>query len=148
MGKQIYFEDIEVGTEIPSLQRQPNTVTLVKWAGATEDYYPIHFDKDIALANKLPGVIVHGRLKAAYLGELVTNWIGDQGFLKKLSCNYRGMDLHSTLLTCKGRVTRTYTLDGENLVDADIWLQNEKGETTTPGTATVSLPSRKKKKKK
>ena len=86
MAKQLYFEDVEVGMEIPPVTKHPSTTTLVKWAGASEDYYPIHYDKDFALASNLPGVIVHGRLKAAYLGNLMTNWIGDQGILRKLTC--------------------------------------------------------------
>lgn len=146
MAKQLYFEDVEVGTEIIPISKHPSTTTLVKWAGASEDYYPIHYVKDIALANKLPGVIVHGRLKAAYLGNLMTNWIGDLGVLKKLTCNYRGMDLPCSVLTCKGKVTKKYNQDGENLVECDIWLENDKGETTTPGSAVVALPLRRKKK--
>jgi acyl dehydratase len=145
MAKQLYFEDVEVGTDITPISKHPSTTTLVKWAGATEDYYPIHYDKDFALTNKLPGVIVHGRLKAAYLGNLMTNWIGDLGVLKKLTCNYRGMDLPCSVLTCKGKVTKKYTQDGENLVECDIWVENDKGERTTPGSAVVALPLRKKK---
>ncbi len=144
MAKQIYFEDVEVGMEIPHIKKQPSTMTLVRWAGASEDYYPIHYDKDFALANKLPGVIVHGRLKAAYLGNLMTAWIGDQGVMRKLSCNYRGMDLPGSVLTCKGKVVSKTQQNGENLVSCEIWLENDKGETTTPGTAVVALPSRKK----
>jgi len=145
MAKQLYFEDVEVGMEIPPITKHPSTTTLVRWAGASEDYYPIHYDKDFALASNLPGVIVHGRLKAAYLGNLMTNWIGDQGILRKLTCNYRGMDLPCSVLTCKGKVVNKLQQKGENLVECDIWLENDKGETTTPGTAVVALPSKKKK---
>lgn len=145
MAKQLYFEDVEVGMELSSITKKPTTTTLVMWAGASEDYYPIHYDKDIALANRLPGVIVHGRLKAAYLGNLMTNWIGDQGILRRLTCNYRGMDIPGSVLTCKGKVTNKLQQNGENLVECNIWLENDKGETTTPGSALVVLPSKKKK---
>ena len=147
MAKQLYFEDVEVGTEMPPIKKHPTTTTLVKWAGASEDYYPIHYDKDIAIANKLPSVIVHGRYKAACLGHLMTSWIGDEGVLKKLSANYRGMDLPCSVITGKGKVTKKYTQGDENLIECEIWLENDKGEVTTPGNAVAALPARKGKKK-
>ena len=52
------------------------------------------------------------------------------------------MDIPGTPVTIKGVVTKKYQESGDNLVDCEIWLQNEKGEKTTPGSATVALPSR------
>ena len=53
----------------------PTTMQLVKYAGASGDYYQIHYDKDFALASGLPGVIVQGWLALAFLGQLVTDWM-------------------------------------------------------------------------
>ncbi|MBF8265321.1 MAG: Acyl dehydratase, partial [Dehalococcoidia bacterium] len=73
MSKQIYYEEVEVGAELPPLIKHPTTQQLVKWAGASDDYYQIHYDKDFAMANNLPGVIVHGWLTFSFLGQLVTD---------------------------------------------------------------------------
>ena len=86
MSEQIYFEEVEVGTELPSLERQPATEQLVRYAGASGDFYPIHYDKDFAIANGLSGVILHGALKNAFLGQVVTDWMGEMGTLKELTC--------------------------------------------------------------
>ena len=144
MGKQVYIEDVTVGMELPPLKKNVTTQQLVKYAGASGDFNPIHYDKDIALARSgLPGsVIIHGALKNAFLGQLMTDWIGIDGSLKKLSCQYRGMDVPGDSVTGKGKVIKKYEDNGEHLVDCDIWLENGKGEKTTPGTATVALPSR------
>ncbi len=142
MKKQICFEDVEVGYEIAPLEKNPTTQQLVKYAGASGDFYQIHYDKDFAIANKLPGVILHGALKNAFLGQLMTDFAGDHGRLKKLSVQYRGMDVPGVKIVCKGRVTKKYSENGEHLVDCEIWLENAKGEKTTPGAATVVLPSR------
>ena len=142
--KQLYFEDVEEGMEIPTLVKEPTTRQLVMWAGATEDYAEIHYDKDVALKNKLPGVIVHGRLKAAWLIQLLTDWIGDEGVVRKFSCTYRGIDVPGQKVYCKGRVTKKYVKDDEHCVECEVWIENEKGEKTTPGSALVILPSRKK----
>jgi acyl dehydratase len=142
MPKQIYFEDVEVGYEIAPLEKNPTTQQLVKYAGASGDFYQIHYDKDFALANKLPGVILHGALKNGFLAQLMTDFAGEMGWLRKLSVQYRGMDVPGVKIVCKGRVAKKYVEGADHMVDCDIWLENTKGEKTTPGTATVILPSR------
>jgi hypothetical protein len=85
-------------------------------------------------------VIIHGALKNAFLGNLVTDWMGPHGNLRRLACQYRGMDIPGHPITAKGVVTRKYEDAGAFLVDCDIWLENDQGQRTTPGSATVALP--------
>lgn len=142
MSKQLYYEDVEVGTELPSLVKSPSSQQLVKWAGASGDYYQIHYDKDFAQGTGLPGIIVHGRLRASFMVQLMTDWIGEGGTLKKISCQQRGMDFPGEQLVCKGKVTKKYAENGEHFVECDIWAENPRGEKTAPGSAVVTLPSR------
>ena len=72
--------------------KRPSTRQLVKYAGTSGDFYEVHYDKDFAVEIGLPGLIVHGALKNAYLGQVVTGWMGPQGVLRKLSVRYRGTD--------------------------------------------------------
>ena len=141
MAEQVYWEDVSDGMALPSLVKHPTTRQLVQYAGASGDFYEIHYDKDFAIGTGLDEVIIHGALKNAFLGQLVTQWAGPQGLLKHLTCQYRGMDAPGNLITAKGTVTRKYQQDGEYLVDCDIWLENQEAQTTTPGSATVALPS-------
>jgi acyl dehydratase len=142
MPDQVFWDDVTEGMEIPSLGKEPTTQQLVQYAGASGDYYQIHYDKDFAQNNQLDGVILHGALKNAFLGHLVTRWMGPDGTLKRLACQYRGMDVPGSPITAKGVVTRKYQDGGANLVDCEIWLENQVGEKTTPGSATVVLPHR------
>jgi len=142
MSKQLYYEDVAVGDEITSLVKQPTTCQLVMWAGASGDYNPIHYDKDFAQSQGLAGVIVHGQLVACFLGQLITDWIGEQGMVKRFSCSYRSMNFPGDVLTCKGKVTKKYVETGKHYVGCDIWAENPKGEKTVPGRATVILPAR------
>ena len=142
MAQQIYWEDVTEGMELPPLLKNPTTRQLVQYAGASGDFYEIHYDKDFAQGNSLDGVILHGALKSAFLGQLMTDWAGPSGDLKRLSCQYRGMDRPGQPITAKGTVTRKYREGGQHLVDCNIWLENSAGEVTTPGSATVALPSR------
>lgn len=142
MAKQLLFQDVEVGAAVPTLIKNPNSQQLVKWAGASGDYYQIHYDKDFAITKNLPGIIVHGRLKSAFLVQMLTDWIGVDGELRKFTCSYRGMDYPDQTMTCKGAVTKKYTEGKDNCVECDIWAENPKGEKTTIGTALVLLPSK------
>ena len=142
MSKQFYYEDVAQGDEIAPLVKQPTTRQLVMWAGASGDYNPIHYDKDFAQSKGLPGVIVHGQLVASFLGQLVTDWIGEQGDLRKLACSYKGMNFPGEAITCRGRVTKKYVKNGEHCVECSLWAENVKGEKTVSGMAIVILPSR------
>jgi acyl dehydratase len=142
MAEQRFWEDIQVGADLPPLVKKPTPRQLVQWAGASGDYYEIHYDKDYALSNRLPGIIVHGALKGAWLGQLLSDWVGDKGRIKKYTASYRGMDVPGDTITGKGKVTRKYVEGKDHIVEADIWLENGKGEKTTPGTAIVVFPAK------
>ena len=113
MADQVYWEDVTEGMDLPQLVKDPTTRQLVQYAGASGDYYEIHYDKDYAQGTGLDGVIIHGALKNAFLGHLMTQWMGPQGMLKRLSCQYRGMDVPGKPITAKGTVTRKYQQDGK-----------------------------------
>jgi acyl dehydratase len=142
MSEQIYFEDVTEGMELPTLQKDPTTQQLVRYAGASGDYYQIHYDLEFARSNGLPNVILHGALKSAFLGQLITDWVGEHGRLARLSVQYRGMDVPGTPIFAKGVVTKKHVESGDHLVECDIWLENADGDRTTPGSAVASLPSR------
>ena len=126
---------VAVGQELPELVKQPTTRQLVQYAGAQGDFYEIHYDQDYARGVGLPGVILHGLLKAAFLGQLITDWIGDDASLKTFEVSYRGTDQPARPYRCRGRVTR---VDG-NDVELEVWGEDQSGKRTTVGTATVEL---------
>jgi acyl dehydratase len=70
-----------VGDELPQLDVRVRRSDLVRYAGASLDFNPIHWNEKLADAVGLPGVIAHGMLTMALAGRLVTNWLGDPGAL-------------------------------------------------------------------
>lgn len=152
MAKQLYWEDVEVDSEITPLSKVATTRMLVKFAGASGDFNPLHYEDAFAASQGVGKPIVHGQLKRAWLVHFMTAWIGEQGTLKKLSCQFRGMDYPRPMKTtteshdgetwwCKGTVTKKYVEGNEHWVECEIWVENGKGEKTTPGSAAVVLPS-------
>ena len=150
---QIHWDDLEVGQELPPLPKIADRVMLVKWAGASGDFNPHHFDDSFAATQGTDGVIVHGLLKHAWLIQFVTSWMGDEGFLKRFSCQYRGFDHPRTMKSmkepedgetwhCVGKVLKKYEEGDAHCVDLEIGVENGEKTITTPGTATVILPVR------
>lgn len=153
MKRQLYWEDAEVGSGIPPLAKVATTQMLVQWAGASGDFNPLHYEDSFAASQGVGKPIVHGQLKRAWLVQLLTDWIGEQGTLKKFSCQFRGMDYPRLMKGvvepqegetwwCKGTVTKKYTEGDEHCIDCNIWVENGQGEKTTTGSATVVLPYR------
>lgn len=153
MVKQRFWEDVQEGELLPIVKKVATTQTLVKWAGASGDFVPLHYDDSFAIASGLPRSIVHGALKRQWLVQLVVQWAGEDGSLTKFACQYRALDFPRRMKSliepsdgetwlCKGKVLKKYFSGNKSLVDCEIWVENGKGEVTTPGTATVSLPFR------
>jgi hypothetical protein len=151
--KQYYYEDMEVGKELPTLEKVATTQRLVMWAGASGDFNPLHYEDTFAGSQGVGSPIIHGALKRSWLGHLATSIAGDVGFVKRFACQYRGMDYPRKMKSMtepqegetwlvKGTVTNKYVEGDEHIVECEIWVENAKGEKTTPGSAIVVLPSR------
>jgi hypothetical protein len=76
------------------------------------------------------------------LCHLITDWMGDDGWLWKLSCQHRRFNYMGDTTWVKGRVTDKRQQDGRNEVYLDVWCENQRGEITSPGQAVVLLPTR------
>lgn len=168
----LYWEDVAVGEEIKPVVKGPLThadmvafVVGIRWLGqahALSPYrgkpYRVWQDPDTGVVE--PGAGVHfldkvarglagepfafnlGIQRLCWLGHLMTNWMGDDGFLKKLDAQFRKISYLGDTTWCRGKVTNKYIKDGEYLVECDVWCENQKHEINTPGHATVVLPSR------
>jgi acyl dehydratase len=136
------FEDVAVGDLLPEVVKNPDTKQLVMYAGASQDFVAIHYDLNVAKAAGHPTVIIHGALKSAWLGELVTAWMGPDGRLLELDVSYRAIDFPDAAATCVGKVTDTRLEEGVGLVELEIGIQQVDGTVSTPGRALVSLPTR------
>ncbi|MDP2953070.1 MAG: MaoC/PaaZ C-terminal domain-containing protein [Chloroflexota bacterium] len=142
-SKQPYFEDVKVGDEVPRMVKGPITLQdLVEWCSAEEDYNPIHYDEAYAKKSGLPGTVIQGWFKYGLMGVMLTDWLGEAGTLKKLGISYRGLDYPGDTLTFRGKVTGKSAKGQEKVVELEVWVENQRGEKTTPGTATVTLPAR------
>ncbi|MFI0768320.1 MaoC family dehydratase [Streptomyces sp. NPDC021218] len=78
---KISYDDVEVGTEVPMREFRVNRADLVRYAGASGDFNPIHWNEKFAKEVGLPDVIAHGAYTMAQAARVVTEWAGDPGAL-------------------------------------------------------------------
>ena len=133
----VTWESIKEGDQLPELRKRPDVPQLVKYAGGSGDFNPLHYDYNFPQAKQIGSIIVHGRFKYAALGELVSNWLGHRGRIRRIGCQYRGMDMPNQDIVCRGTVARKWEEGGEKLVELTIWTENPEGKKTTPGSAVV-----------
>lgn len=112
-------------------------------AGGGIEYTGIgHHRESMAKDVGVPGVYDYGPQRSSWMASLVTNWMGDAAFLKRVRTQMRRFNTMGDCTWCRGEVTRKYIKDGHALVDIELRGENQRGELTTPGLATVIMPSR------
>jgi len=131
------FDDTCGEQEILPLVKQTTMAQMAAWAEASGDNNPIHCDSEYAVSRGLPGVIVPGQLVLAFLGQMITDWLGTKGHLARLSIRYKGMNYPGKVITCRGVVTAR---GGEDIV-LKVWAENSQEEQTVAGTATAHILS-------
>ena len=103
----------------------------------------VHWDPEWARRAGNPAIYDYGRMRETWLVHLCTDWMGDDAWLWKLDCQFRKFNYVGDTHWIRGRVARKYLTEGERpVVDLDIWGENQRGDTTTPGHASILLPSR------
>ena len=156
-----YFEDVTEGEEIPPLHKGTYTVTELflfthgvvgtgrspRAALEAEDSKDLggggRFDADHARDRRnMPGQFDWGPQRVCWLSQMATDWMGDDGTLKRMATRVRHPNVVGDTNTIFGKVGRKYTVDGENLVDLEIYNENQAGLATTESTITVALPAR------
>lgn len=88
MTGSVRLADVAVGTELPEQAFRLTRADLVRYAGASGDFNPIHWNERVATSVGLPGVIAHGMLTMALAGRAVTAWTGDPAALVEFQVRF------------------------------------------------------------
>jgi acyl dehydratase len=168
-----YWEDVEVGEELPRMVRGPFTgADAVAWkmgwgeaftrtGKLAYDYrrrHPqaappnhlnipdvperVHWEHDFAIEVGVPGYYDYGPQRVSWAGNYMTNWIGDDGWLKRLNVQVRRFNIEGDAQWFHGRVVDKGIDEGECWVRCEVWAESQRGDVTTPGWAIALLPSR------
>jgi acyl dehydratase len=138
MEKELYFDGIKVGEELPPLVKDPVTlVQLVRYAGASGDFNPLHFDPAVGQRAGFGGVIAQGMLIMGFVGQAVTQWVPNR-CLKKIRVRFMGITRLGEVITITGQVKEKRDLD--RTVVCAIEAKDEKGEVKIRGDLEAQLP--------
>jgi len=170
-SKPRYWEDIKIGEELQPVVKGPVTVwdQVVEAQGYGVALLPIrevrrqtpraividpvthipHKSIEFHLSERVARILNSYSTTINYptiehlLARLLTNWMGDDGFLRRLNCLKLANSPLGDTFFARGKVTRKYiSPEGQHMVDFDIWDESIRGYLPNVGTATVILPSR------
>ena len=135
-----YFEDVNEGDEAPVLRHTLERTDLVRYAGASGDYNPMHHDEVKAQAAGQPSVFGHGMFSMGLLGTALTDFLG-VGHLTHYQVRFSRQTWPGEQLSSRVVVVAKRVEGGRHLVDVECSLFNENGEEKVVGVATAELPS-------
>jgi acyl dehydratase len=131
------------GLKLSHLRANPGLSYIDPDTGVPEPIANSHFLPSAArilMGSPLP--LDLGFQRVAWLGHVVTNWMSDYGFLKKLGARLKSFVRFGDTTWCKGKVVKKDVEEKEYLVECEIWGENQRGEITTTAKAVIVLPSR------
>ena len=140
--EQRFWDDVTVGDDLPEISLAINTKRLFLQASGSQDWYPVHFDPAFAKKSGHEDVFMNTGFVQAALVRLITDWMGDAGFLKRLYVEMRRQHRPGDTMLCRGRVLRKGLRDSSPCVDLEVWTENEREGVATPAEATIVLPRR------
>jgi acyl dehydratase len=140
---QRYWDDVNEGDALDGFDLPLTETRIVQQVSGSQDFYAVHHDRPFARAGGHVDIFVNTGFTRAALGRLLTDFVGVDGWVRRLSFEMRRMNRPGDTMQLRGRVTKKYVAeDGAHCLDIDLWAQNEREGITTPATATVMLPAR------
>jgi acyl dehydratase len=124
--------------------RQHPAAGLANSRGIPEPPEAVHWDSELARSVGVPDAYDYGPERISWMATMLTNWIGNHGFLQELYCEIRGFNLLGDVTHCRGEVEECVmpVAMSEGKVRLKVWAENQRGDTTAKGWAIVRLPMR------
>jgi acyl dehydratase len=139
--EKLFFEDVNEGDEAPEVRHKLTRTDLVKYAGASGDFNPMHHDEVQAQAAGLPSVFGHGMFSMGLLARAIGDYVG-VGNLRTFQVRFTKQTWPDETLISSVKVTGKRKEDGESLVDLEVSLTNQDGQQKLVGSASAALPTR------
>jgi acyl dehydratase len=166
-----YYEDVAVGEALTPVVRGPLTSEdILQFVGSTSpvkgfarfvEYHQRHpssafTDPETGMVDSWEASVIDDKVarifgfpfahdcgidRISWVGNLLTNWMSDQGFMKNLRVKLLLPNIYGDVTWCRGKVTDKRQEGGESLVDLEVWCESQRGTVTAEGNATLSLPS-------
>ncbi len=139
-ARQLYFEAVKVGDELPPLVKPPvDRLQIARYVAAAQDWNPLFIDEPLAKNAGFPSALAPGMIAMGFLAELATEWVRGAR-LRKFGARFVKIIWPGDVLTARGRVVdRRFEQGGRYAIDLELWAENQKGELAVKGSATFQL---------
>ena len=138
MGKSWpHWEDVSAATRIPELIVRPDRTQVFMFSAVTWNRHHIHYSRDAAIREGLPDVVVQRALIGNFLARLITNWVGDNAELRKLTWKVTRSALPGKNIVCRARIRQRTESEGEKYLMCEVTASNESDELVASGQAKV-----------
>ncbi|WP_207637521.1 MaoC/PaaZ C-terminal domain-containing protein [Desulfotruncus alcoholivorax] len=142
MKTEVYFDDFQISDQLPPLTKPPiDQIQLVKYAGASGDFNPLHYMPEIGQMAGTGGVIAHGMLIMGFAGQAVAGWIPNR-YLTRFSVRFVGMTKLGDTITVTGTITGKREEQEFGIITGEVIAADQNGEIKLKGTFEASLPKR------
>ena len=132
------FREIAGGQALPEREFTATNVSLFCYNAAIWNPHRIHYDETYTTeVEKHPKIVIDGPLQGDWLSQIVVNWVGEEAELLKFDYSNRRASYLGETLKSGGKVLKIDQKSG--LVEVELFLKNEDGEITSPGSATVQF---------
>ena len=135
--QKLSYDSVQVGDEAPVISHTLTRTDLVKYAGASGDFNPMHHDEVAAQKAGQPSVFGHGMFSMGLLGTALTDFVG-VGNVTRYKVRFARQTWPDEVLSSKIVVTGKREENGEKLVDLEVKCTNQNGQDTLQGHATVA----------
>lgn len=140
MDKTIYYEDLVNMENLPPLKKPPiDRTQLVRYAGASGDFNPLHFADEVGQKAGTGGVIAHGMLIMGFAGQAVTQWVPNHCLIR-LAVRFVDMTRLGDEITVSGTITETRLEEGSGIVIGTVTAADQNGGVKLKGTFEAQLP--------
>ncbi|MCA9821095.1 MAG: MaoC family dehydratase, partial [Dehalococcoidia bacterium] len=116
----IYYEDIAVDDELPTIERTPTEDAAIDFFGRDNPTNPAFRDAEVGRKQGFGGALVPGNLKIAWLTQFVSSWAGPEASVRNLRVAFRRPDIAGRPLTLAGRVVDKRQEDGRNVIELEV----------------------------
>jgi acyl dehydratase len=139
-ARQLYFEAVKVGDELPPLVKPPvDRLQIARYVAAAQDWNPLYIDEPHAKNAGFPSALAPGMIAMGFLGELAAEWVRGAR-MKRFQARFVKIVWPGDVLTARGRVVdRRFEEGGRYAMDLEVWAENQRGELVVKGLATFQL---------
>ena len=132
-----FWDDIEPGAPIDELVKKPDHIQVFMYSAITWNRHMIHYNSNQANAEGHKDVVVQRALLGSYLAQMITDWVNENGMLRRLEWKVFQSAFPGDVLTCRGEVVEIASTADEKKITCNVHIENQKKDIIVKGQAVI-----------